>query len=142
MRVLKYLSFILMLVALLGFYQSSLLHWNTVFNPTKTVIQNWWFLSFFFVWFPAIFAVSELINKSSEKDYFRVIIGDDLSWIKYIILGLFIYTFTNFHFCKFLDISVAGNSNLSNYWQIRGGSSFLMFGYLIATLILYRFWRS
>ena len=79
MRVLKYLSFILMVVALVGFYQSSLLHLNIVLYPTQNVSKNWWLsLGLFVVWIPAVFASHELTKNSSEKYSWKSLLGSNL----------------------------------------------------------------
>jgi len=97
MQVLKYLSFILMLVALVGFYQSSLLHLNTLLYPNQAVSENWWIsLGMFVVLSPAAFASHKLEENISKKDSGKIISGS--RWIKYITLGLFAYGFIHYLF--------------------------------------------
>ncbi|MCJ8282253.1 MAG: hypothetical protein MJK14_21055 [Rivularia sp. ALOHA_DT_140] len=72
---LKYLSFLLMIVALVGFYKSSSLHLDIVLHPGKVVVKNWWLsLGIFVVWIPAVFASHKLVENSSEKDSWYLII--------------------------------------------------------------------
>lgn len=89
-----------------------------------------------------MFAASELIKSSTKRDYLQAILGSGLSWMKFIIVGLFAYSFINYHFCKYISIAVAGESYLWDYWRIKGDSGLIMFGYGSAAVILYRFWRS
>ncbi len=92
MRVLKYLSFLLMVVALVGFYQSSSLHLNIVRSPNESASENWWLNNgFFVVWIPAMFALYQLsknINERiiNERDPWKVILGS--GWIKVFIWGI------------------------------------------------------
>ncbi|MEM7712147.1 MAG: hypothetical protein AAF349_00895 [Cyanobacteria bacterium P01_A01_bin.68] len=58
---LKYLSFLLMIVALVGLYESSSLHLHTIFYPEKAVNENWWISwGFLIVLIPAGFALNKL----------------------------------------------------------------------------------
>lgn len=141
MRVLKYLSFILMIVALVGFYQSSLLHLSIMRSPNEPASENWWLsLGIFVVWIPAVVASRELTKNNSERDAWKIIFGS--RWIEYIILGLFAYGFIHYLFCWLTSFSVRGNSTLFAYWRIRGESGAVIPWYATAAVILYRFWRS
>ena len=74
MRVLKYLSFLLMIVALVGFYKSSSLHLDIVLHPGKVVSKNWWLSwGIFVVCIPAGFASHKLEENSHEKNYVKII---------------------------------------------------------------------
>ncbi|MDY6896728.1 MAG: hypothetical protein SWZ49_01425 [Cyanobacteriota bacterium] len=80
MRVLKYLSFLLMFVALIGFYQSSLLHFNLVRSPNEPASENWWLsLGLFIICFPAMFASYKLRENSNEQDSWQTMLGFSLS---------------------------------------------------------------
>ena len=141
MRVLKYLSFLLMIVALIGFYQSSLLHLSIVRSPNESASENWWLsLGLFVIWFPAMFASHKLRENSNEQDSWQAMLGFRLSWMKFIVLGLFAYGFINYLVCLCMYFVVTpGNWS---YWQIRGNSGLIMLGYVTVARILYRFWRS
>lgn len=141
MRVLKYLSFVFMIVAIVGFYQSSLLHLNTLLYPTQAVSKNWWLSwGLYVVWIPAVFASHKLEENSAKKDSGKIFYKP--MWIEYIILGLFAYGFIHYLFCWLTLFSVGGDSSLFTYWRIRGNSGGVIPFHATAAVILYRFWRS
>lgn len=143
MRVLKYLSFLLMVVALVGFYRSSSLHSNIVRSPKEPVSENWWLsLGLFVVWIPAAFASHKLVENSSEKDSWKPLLGSNLLWMRFIILGLVAYGFIQYLFCWLTLFSVGGDSTLFTYWRIRGSSGAVIPFYFIGAVVFYRFWRS
>ncbi|MBV6627901.1 MAG: hypothetical protein KI793_34090 [Rivularia sp. (in: Bacteria)] len=141
MRVLKYLSFVFMVVAVVGFYQSSLLHLNTILYPAQAVSKNWWLSwGLFIVWIPAVFASRKLEENSSEQDSWKIIFKS--RWVEFIILGLFAYGFIHYFFCWFTLLFGKGDSVFFDYWRIRGNSGATIPWYATAAVILYSFWRS
>jgi hypothetical protein len=93
-------------------------------------------LGIFLVWFPAILIAQKLVGYTRGRDFWKVLLKDCPSWLRYVIYGFMGYAVVNFLLCFGTEKAVGTGSNPSaNVW--RGFSGHWMAFYVVAAAVFY-----